>query len=401
VKYDFAIVGGGIVGLSTAVALTGRSPRSSLLVLEKEDDWARHQTGHNSGVIHSGIYYQPGSLKAKLCREGNRSMIEFCRRHGIEHDVCGKIIVATEAWELPLLEDLNRRALANGLDVRKLAPAEMRDIEPHVRGLAALLVPSTGIVDFKAVAAAFVRIARERGADLRLGLEVTKIIPAADGIIIEAGSQTFTAGRMINCAGLYSDRIARLTGAKPQARIVPFRGEYWRLTPEKSHLVKNLIYPVPNPGFPFLGVHFTRAIGGEVHAGPNAVLAFKREGYKKSDFNLRDTLEILGYPGFWRLAGKNLIYGLGELARSLSKQVFLRSLQRLIPEIRSEDILPTAAGVRAQALLRDGTPLQDFMIVNDGNIIHVLNAPSPAATAAIEIGDHVATAIMEQSPPSV
>ncbi len=388
--YDFAIVGGGIVGLSTAMALGKRYSNANILVLEKESRWAAHQTGHNSGVIHSGIYYKPGSLKAKFCRQGNQSMVAFCQENGIDFEVCGKIIVATEPEELPLLENLYRRGLENGIEIAKLNPGEVREIEPHVNCLAAIKVYSTGIVDYKQVCQKYVELVGSRRGDLRLNTKVEKIIETNEGQVLETNNGTFATRFTIDCAGLHSDRVAKLGGVKPPAKIVPFRGEYYELKPEKRYLVKHLIYPVPNPEFPFLGVHFTRAIDGSVHAGPNAVLSFKREGYKKSDFDLGDFLEVMTYPGLWKLAAKHAKAGIQETIRSWSKAAFVRSLQRLIPEVQADDLVPTHAGVRAQALMNDGQLVNDFLIVNDRNAIYVFNAPSPAATASLEIGGAIA-----------
>ncbi len=383
---DFAIIGGGIVGLATALALSERYPQARLVVLEKEAGWAGHQTGRNSGVIHSGIYYKPGSLKAKMGRAGNRSMVEFCREHALEHEVCGKVIVATEPEELPLLENLYQRGLANGLEVNKLGPEALREIEPHVAGLAALQVPSTGIVNYRRVAETMAGLIAGRGGDLRLNTRVERLITTPQGVVLETNQGAVEARQFINCAGLHSDRVAQLGQVKTGLKIVPFRGEYYELKPEKRYLVKNLIYPVPNPNFPFLGVHFTRMIGGDIHAGPNAVLSLKREGYHKTDFNLRDFSEVMAYPAFWKLAAKNWREGSKEMIRSFSRASFVRSLQRLIPEVTAEDIVPSPAGVRAQALMADGRLMDDFVMIPGPNALHVCNAPSPAATASLEIG---------------
>ncbi|UBF28353.1 L-2-hydroxyglutarate oxidase [Kovacikia minuta CCNUW1] len=395
--YDFAIVGGGIVGLSTAMAVGERYPDAKILVLEKENQWAFHQTGNNSGVIHSGIYYKPGSFKAKFCRDGCQSMVEFCQQHNIPHEVCGKVIVATEERELPLLENLYQRGVQNGIQVARLTAEEVREIEPHVRCLAGVQVFSTGIVDYKLVCQKYAELARSQGADLRLNTRVDRIVETPTGQILETNNGSFETRFVINCAGLQSDRIAKLGGADPQAKIVPFRGEYYELTPEKRYLVKGLIYPVPNPAFPFLGVHFTRMIDGSVHAGPNAVLSLKREGYQKTDFDLRDFAEVMTYPGFWKLAAKHADEGIQEMIRSFSKAAFVRSLQRLIPEVQLADVVPTHAGVRAQALRNDGKLVDDFLIIKGQNSIHVCNAPSPAATSSIEIGQAVVEQIPEPS----
>ena len=385
-QFDYTVIGGGIVGLSVAWAILEKNPRIRLAVLEKEDGWARHQTGRNSGVIHSGIYYKPGSLKATLGREGNRRLLEFCDTHGIRHETCGKIIVATKAAELPRLQNLFERGLANGLLVRRLSASAVKEIEPHVTCLEGIHVPSTGIVHYGTVCQKLAELIGIRGGELRLRTKVHGVRTAGSEAIIETSTGTLTTRWIINCAGLHSDRVARFAGAQPGARIVPFRGEYFELKPERRHLVKNLIYPVPDPQFPFLGVHFTRMIDGSIHAGPNAVLSLKREGYHRTSFNLRDALETMAYPGFWRLAAKHMKMGLGEMYRSFSKAAFVRSLQELIPEIRSEDLVPGEAGVRAQALRPDGGLVDDFLIIKSANAIHVCNAPSPAATASLEIG---------------
>lgn len=384
--YDFAIVGGGIVGLAVGMTLTQKYPSARILVLEKENHWAGHQTGHNSGVIHSGIYYKPGSFKAKFCREGSRSMVEFCQKHDIDYEVCGKVIVATDEKELPLLDNLYQRGLENGLSVTKISAEEVKEIEPHVVCLAGIRVPTTGIVDYKQVCQKYADLMTAQGGELRLNTKVVNFATANHSHVIETTNGTFETRYLINCAGLHSDRIAKLGQVRPPAKIVPFRGEYYELTPEKRYLVKTLIYPVPNPDFPFLGVHFTRMIDGSVHAGPNAVLSFKREGYQKTDFDLRDFSEAISYPGFWKLAAKHADEGIKEIIRSISKAAFVRSLQRLIPEVRSEDLVPTAAGVRAQALKNDGKLVDDFLMVKGQNSLHVCNAPSPAATSSLEIG---------------
>jgi L-2-hydroxyglutarate oxidase len=387
---DFVVIGGGIVGLSTARALLERHPGARLLVLEKEGGWARHQTGHNSGVIHSGIYYKPGSYKARFCREGARALVEFCRERGIEYEICGKVIVATEPDELPLLDALHERGLKNGLEVEKVGPGELKEIEPHASGLAAIRVPSTGIVDFAKVAEAFAALVGEKGGELRTGTVVEGISDTGRLVVVRTNKGAFHARTLVNCAGLHSDRVARLCGVEAGAKIVPFRGEYYELRPEKRYLVKNLIYPVPNPNFPFLGVHFTRSIDGIVEAGPNAVLGLAREGYKKTDFDLRDFVEEITYPALWRLAKKNWRTGIGEIHRSISKKAFVRGLKKLVPEVEDGDVVPIAAGVRAQALKEDGAMVDDFLISEGKNSVHVLNAPSPAATASIPIGEEIA-----------
>jgi L-2-hydroxyglutarate oxidase len=386
-RHDVVIVGGGIVGLAVALKITRRFPRLRLLLVEKEDGVGRHQSSHNSGVIHSGVYYKPGSLKAKLCVAGAAAMVEFCREHGIPHEVCGKVIVATFEDELPGLEELRRRGEANGLTgLRLIGADELRDIEPHASGLRALVVPSTGITDYAAVCAKYAELISAQGGSISTSTAVTGLKRSADKIVVETSRGAFSTSFLINCAGLFSDRVARMAGDDPQVMIVPFRGEYYDLTPERSSLVRNLIYPVPDPRFPFLGVHFTRRISGSVDAGPNAVFAFRREGYRRTDFNLRDLGSSLAYPGFRRMAAKNWRSGLAEFHRSFSKPAFVRALQRLVPEVREEDLVPGGSGVRAQAVMRDGTLVDDFKFVPSEKMLHVLNVPSPAATASLVIG---------------
>ena len=392
--FDFAVVGGGIVGLSTAMALTERLPNARIVVVEKEARLAAHQTGRNSGVIHSGIYYKPGSLKAHFCRDGNASMVAFCQQYGIPYDVCGKVIVATDESEIPALERLYTRAIENNLEVKKLTPEELQEREPHVKSVASLLLPSTGITSYTKVSLMYAKLIQDRGATVRLGSCVSAIRVMPDSQVLETSNGPIETKFLINCGGLHSDRIARMCGDDPGVRIVPFRGEYFELTPEKRYLVKHLIYPVPNPAFPFLGVHFTRMIDGSIHAGPNAVLSFKREGYTKTDFSVKDLSETLGYSGFWHLAAKHASYGWSEMVRSWSRPAFLRSLQRLIPEVQQPDIEPSAAGVRAQALKADGSLVDDFLFVDGPRRLHVLNAPSPAATSSIPIGRFIAERIL-------
>ncbi|MDZ7961419.1 MAG: L-2-hydroxyglutarate oxidase [Aulosira sp. DedQUE10] len=395
--YDFAIIGGGIVGLSTGMALGKRYPNARILLLEKESNWAFHQTGNNSGVIHSGIYYKPGSYKAKFCRDGANSMVEFCQEYGIDHEICGKVIVATSAAELPRLENLYKRGLDNGIKVKRISSEEVREIEPHVSCVAGIKVFSTGIVNYKQVSEKYAELIQKQGGDLRLNTKVEKIRPSGKNQVLETNNGSFETRFVINCAGLHSDRIAKLGKVEPQAKIVPFRGEYYELTPEKRYLVKTLIYPVPNPDFPFLGVHFTRMIDGSVHAGPNAVLSLKREGYKKTDFDLRDFAEVMTYPGFWKLAAKHADEGIQEIIRSFSKAAFVKSLQKLIPEVQAQDLVPTHAGVRAQALMNDGKLVDDFLIIPGQNSVHVCNAPSPAATSSLEIGKAIVAQLPEPS----
>ena len=386
-RYNVIIIGGGAVGLGVALEITRRFPRQKLLLVEKEDKVACHQSGHNSGVIHSGVYYKPGSLKARLCVAGAAAMVDFCREHGISHNVCGKVIVATNEDERPRLEELRIRGEANGLTgLRLIGSEELRELEPHASGLQALLVPSTGVTDYALVCEKYAQLIVASGGTVRTSVAVTGIQRSAQEIVVETNMGAFATSAVINCAGLYSDRIARMAGDDPGIMIMPFRGEYYDLTPERSSLVRALIYPVPDPRFPFLGVHFTRRITGRVDAGPNAVLALAREGYRHSDINARDLASSLAFPGFWRMAGKHWRNALGEWHRSLSKRAFVRALERLLPEIRESDLVPGGSGVRAQALKPDGALVDDFQFVPSGKILHVLNVPSPAATASLVIG---------------
>ena len=386
---DILIIGGGIVGIATANAVLQRFPGKRVVVLEKEAQLAAHQTGRNSGVIHSGIYYKPGSFKARFCKAGNASMQAFCSQHGLEYEMCGKVIVATEEAELVQLEKLFQRGLENGLKVRKLSLEEMREVEPHMAGIAALQVPSTGIVDYKQVVATLAKLVQSQGGEIRCGVQVQRVEERR----VETTTGTIEAKLVINCAGLHSDRVARAAGADVEAKIVPFRGEYYMLKPEKAGLVKSLIYPVPNPLFPFLGVHCTKMIDGSVHLGPNAVLAFAREGYTKTSINLRDLAETLAFPGFWKLAARHWRDGFQEVVRSFSRREFVHSLQRLVPAITEDDVIACDAGVRAQALHANGALEDDFLIIEKPGAIHVCNAPSPAATASLEIGRHIAALI--------
>lgn len=386
-----AIIGGGIVGMATAMALVSRWRLSSLIVLEAEDRLAAHQTGHNSGVIHSGLYYKPGSMKARTCVEGREAMFRFCREHGIPHERCGKLVVATHVSELPALEELERRGTANGLrGLRRLGPEEIREREPHASGVAGLLVPETGIVDYTQVTHAFAELAGKAGATIQTGARVYRIHANADELLLETTRGDVRCRYLINCGGLQSDRIARLSGVNPRLQIIPFRGEYYELVPERHSLVKNLIYPVPDPRFPFLGVHFTRMIHGGVEAGPNAVLALQREGYRQWAFAVADTQEMASYAGFWRMARRYWKTGFGECYRSLNKRAFVKALRRLIPELDLDDVRRAGAGVRAQAVEPSGYLADDFRIVETERMIHVLNAPSPAATASISIGQTIA-----------
>jgi L-2-hydroxyglutarate oxidase len=386
-RCDVLIVGGGIVGLAVALEITKRLPRLRLLLLEKEHRVGQHQSSHNSGVIHAGVYYKPGSLKARLCVEGAQAMVEFCREHGLPHQVCGKVIVATREEEFPRLEELRCRGEANGLiGLRLIGADELHEIEPHASGLRALVVPSTGITDYAAVCGKYADLVRAQGGTILTSTAVTGVRDLTSEVVVETRGPAFSTTYLINCAGLFSDRIARLAGGKPDVLIVPFRGEYFHLIPQRSSLVRALIYPVPDPQFPFLGVHFTRRVDGTVDAGPNAVLAFRREGYQRTDFRLQDLASSLAFPGFWRMAAKHWRSGLQEFHRSFSKSEFVRALQRLLPEVREQDLVPGGAGVRAQALRRDGTLVDDFQFVASGKMLHVLNVPSPAATASLVIG---------------
>lgn len=395
-RCDLLIVGGGLVGLATAWRFLERHPGRRLVLLEKEDGLVRHQSGHNSGVLHTGIYYRPGSLKAELCREGRERMLAFCRDAGIPRELSGKVIVATEEAELPALERLRERAAANGVPCERVGAAGLRDLEPHARGVAALHVPGAGVLDYRRVGAELAERVRAAGGAIHVGTRVTGLAPRPEGIAVESTAGTFEAARMVGCAGLHSDRLAALGGRRPAARIVPFRGEYYELSEGARHLCRSLIYPLPDPRFPFLGVHFTRGIDGAVECGPNAVLATAREGYRRRDVDLRDLAESVLWTGFARLAAKHWRMGLGELWRSLSRAAFARALQRLVPEVRAEDLRPAGAGVRAQAVAPDGSPVDDFLIEEDGDALHVLNAPSPAATASLAIGERLARQAAER-----
>ncbi|MGC5329112.1 L-2-hydroxyglutarate oxidase [Micromonospora sp. DT62] len=394
----FVVVGGGIVGLAVAHRLITDRPGDQVTVLEKEAGWAAHQTGHNSGVIHAGVYYKPGSLKATMCRAGSASMVEFCERHGLTYDICGKLIVATDAAELPRLHDLHQRALANGLPARLIDAAEATEHEPHVATVGALHVASTGIVDFGAVCRKLAELLAAGGAELRTETEVTGVANRPDGVVVHTTRGEVVADVLINCAGLHADRISRLAGVPTPVRIVPFRGEYYELVPQRQGLVRGLIYPVPDPQFPFLGVHLTKMIDGTVHAGPNAVLATAREGYSWGRFSPRDVWDELTYRGLWALARRHYRYGLTEVTRSLSKKRFAASLARLVPELTPADIVRAGAGVRAQAILPDGGLVDDFLIVEAERQVHVLNAPSPAATSSLEIARHIVSRLPVDAP---
>jgi (S)-2-hydroxyglutarate dehydrogenase len=384
------IIGGGIVGLATAYRLLERYPKARVTVLEKENVVGRHQSGHNSGVLHCGLYYKPGSVKARMAVEGIRLMTAFCVENEISHEICGKLVVAADESELPRLKNLHERGAANGLEgLRWLGREEMHEIEPHVGGVAALRVPQEGIADFPAVCAALVRKIEERGGRVVLGARVLRLERRAAGWIVPTTTGDFEAGFIINCAGLQCDRVAEMAGERRDMRILPFRGEYYEIKPERRYLVRNLIYPVPDPSFPFLGVHFTRMIHGGIEAGPNAVLAFAREGYRKRDFSARDLFDSLSYGGLWRFLLRYPSMAWFELRRSFSREQFCRSLQRLVPEIQPNDLGMGGSGVRAQAILPSGELEQDFLLIARKDALHVLNAPSPGATASLAIGSEI------------
>jgi L-2-hydroxyglutarate oxidase len=389
-RFDITIVGAGIVGLAAAMALLKRRPDLRLVVLEKETDVAAHQTGNNSGVIHAGLYYKPGSLKAQTVVEGARRMVQFCQEHNLPYELCGKVVVATKEDELPRLEELYRRGTANGVSgLARINAQQIKEYEPHATGIAGLWSPNTGIVDYRAVTQKYAEIVKGNGGEVRLNTTVTGIEKWAEGLIVRTTTNEVHTRALINCGGLQSDLIAKMMGSTHGLRIVPFRGEYYELTPASQGLVRGLIYPVPDPRFPFLGVHYTKKIAGSVEAGPNAVLAFAREGYRKSDFSPGHVLGLLAFPGFWIMAAKYWRMGLGEMYRSWNKRAFVAALQTLLPELGSDDLRPGGAGVRAQAMDRKGRLLDDFSIIEAPDAIHVLNAPSPAATASIVIGEAI------------
>lgn len=393
-KYDVIIVGAGLVGLATGYHTIKKNPSSKVLILEKENNVAKHQSGNNSGVIHSGIYYKPRSLKAKNCIEGYNSIINFAKEYGINYDLCGKIIVATSNQELTSLENIYRRGVENGLkDLKFLSREEFKEYEPHCEGIKAIRVPQTGIIDYPGIAKKLKELFEELGGEVKFNQKVKNIVENNDATTVITDKNEFQSQILISCAGLYSDKLTKMTDDKNNVVIIPFRGEYFKLKEEKKHLVKHLIYPVPDPNFPFLGVHFTRMIDGAVEAGPNAVLAFKKEGYKFTDFNVGETMQTLTWPGFRKIVAKYGKTGLGEIHRSLSKSAFTTALQKLIPEIQKDDLVHGGAGVRAQACDREGNLLDDFDIVDKGNIIHVRNAPSPAATSCLSIGEKISDLI--------
>ena len=390
-QFDVIVIGGGIVGLATAYQLSMKYPDKRIAVLEKEAEVAQHQSSHNSGVIHSGIYYKPGSLKATNCKRGYDLLLDFCQKHEIDYEICGKVIVATDESELPILDTIFQKGVKNGLEgIRKISAEETKEFEPHVKAVQSILVPQAGIVDYLEVAKKYAQLIQEKGHAVLCNQEVVKTTNTSNGIILETNSQSFSCKQLINCAGLYSDKLALQNTTDVPIKILPFRGEYYEVKPEKQYLVKNLIYPVPNINFPFLGVHFTRMIKGGIEAGPNAVLAFKREGYTNRQFKGSEFWETISYSGFRKIASKYWKDGLMEMRRSYSKRLFVNALQKLIPEITMDDVVPGRAGVRAVACSPSGEMADDYIFADDGNVVNVLNAPSPAATSSLAIGETVA-----------
>jgi (S)-2-hydroxyglutarate dehydrogenase len=391
VQYDVLVIGGGAVGLATALQFINQNPGKKVIVIEKENEVAKHQTGNNSGVIHSGLYYKPGSLKAKNCIRGYELLVDFCRTNEVHFELCGKIVVATAQNELAQLNVLFNRGQENGLqNLRMLNADQLKEYEPHVAGLAGIFVPQTGIVDYKKVAQKYAEVIQKNGGEIIFSEKVIDIQLSNDKAVVVTNKRSYNTKLVVNCGGLYSDKLARLTSKNINVKIIPFRGEYYKLTREKEYLIRNLIYPVPDPSFPFLGVHFTRMAKGGVEAGPNAVFAFQREGYKKSDINFTELAESLSWPGFHKVAFKYWKTGLGEMYRSFSKSAFTKELQKLIPEIQEKDLVDGGSGVRAQACDRTGGLVDDFMIVEEKQVINVCNAPSPAATSSLSIGETVA-----------
>lgn len=396
--YDYCVVGGGIVGLATAMKLLEMQPGARLVVLEKEAGLSRHQTGHNSGVIHAGIYYAPGSLKADLCRRGSKATKEFCWNHRIPFETCGKLLVATNELELQRMNNLVERAKLNQIEVERLDAADLRQREPNIIGVGALFVPETGIVDFKRVCEGMAGVVRKAGATIELGVTVTAISESDSAVKISAGGREWQATKLIVCAGLQSDRLARMAGLKTDHQIVPFRGEYYRLPSSKNDIVRHLIYPIPDPDLPFLGVHLTRMMDGSVTVGPNAVLGFAREGYPKFSFNLHDVAEYSTFPGFWKTMLRNIQHGLKEMKNSIFKAGYLEACRKYCPSLEIGDLLPYEAGIRAQAVMKDGTLVHDFLFLETARMLHVCNAPSPAATSAIPIGEMIAGKIAGREP---
>ncbi|MEW6196622.1 MAG: L-2-hydroxyglutarate oxidase [Bacteroidota bacterium] len=393
--FDIIVVGAGIVGLATSLKVLEKNPSLKLLLLEKENSVSKHQTGNNSGVIHSGIYYRPGSLKALNCVRGYKMLIDFCNKNDVKYDICGKVIVAADEREIPYMDKLFDRGIQNGLvGLKKLSKEEIKEIEPHVESVAGILVPQTGIIDYKEVSEKYLELIRSYNSEIKFNQGVTDIKIKTDYCEVITGSSSFTSKMVVTCAGLHSDRIAKTTHPHLDIRIIPFRGEYYKLKDKKKYLVKSLIYPVPDPEFPFLGVHFTRMIDGKVEAGPNAVLAFKREGYTKTSFSFSDFYQTITWKGFHKVIKKNWKTGLGEYYRSINKSAFVKALQRMIPEISKDDLGKGGAGVRAQACSKEGGLLDDFFIVEDSRVVHVCNAPSPAATSSLSIGDYISEKIL-------
>lgn len=395
-KADVVIVGGGILGLAVGHTLCEQYPGRSLIILEKESQLGAHQTGHNSGVLHTGVYYKPNSFKAANCTRGKKLMEQFCQKHAVPHEICGKVIVATKDSQRKILQMIHERGTANGVTCSPISGDELREIEPHVRGVAALRVPHAGIVDYSAVASTLGLLIEQHGGILKRGTKLIGAKKVSSGTVLETTAGTIEAALVINCAGLHSDRVARLLGAAPKVKIIPFRGEYYKLQGRARQLCRHLIYPVPNPEFPFLGVHYTRMISGEVECGPNAVLAFAREGYTKTKVNLVDLAETFSYPGFYKFISKHLGMGLAEMWRSFYKGAFVKALQELIPQVSGSDLVSAAAGVRAQAITDDGKFVDDFVIEQTAGVINVLNAPSPAATSSLSLAEHIIGLVGEQ-----
>ena len=391
--YDYCVIGGGIVGLATAMKLLELQPGASLLLLEKEESLAKHQTGHNSGVIHSGIYYAPGSLKAEFCRRGSKATKAFCEEHGIPYETCGKLLVATNRLELERMGGLIERARLNQIEVERLDAAELRRREPNVEGIGGVLVPETGIVDYRRICESMASVVRDAGGAIEMSVRVAAIRETRDSVRVEAGEQEWQTRKLMVCGGLQSDRLARTAGMATDHQIVPFRGEYYRLPPSKSHIVQHLIYPIPDPELPFLGVHLTRTMDGGVTVGPNAVLGFAREGYPKFSFRLADVAEYAAFPGFWKTMSRNLGHGIKEMKNSVIKASYLQECRKYCPSIELDDLTPCEAGIRAQAVMRDGTLVHDFLFLESARMLHVCNAPSPAATSAIPIGEMIAKKI--------
>ena len=394
-RFDFGIIGGGIVGLATGVELLKRRPGASLILLEKEDGLGKHQTGHNSGVIHAGIYYAPGSLKAELCRRGAQATKGFCDQHGIPYAVCGKILVATNDLEAARMNGLIERAQKNGIEIENLSAEELQRREPNIAGVRGLLVRSTAIVDYGRVANAMGDLIRAAGGKIAFGVNVDCIRESAEHVLIAAGEQYWTVGHLVVCGGLQSDRLARISGLRIDYQIIPFRGEYYRLVAEKSHIARHLIYPVPDPALPFLGIHLTRTINGGTTVGPNAVLGFAREGYPKFSVALKDMREYVAFPGFWRMIANHWRSGLNEIRNSLCKRAYLKECQKYCPSLELKDLVAEEAGIRAQAVMKDGTLVHDFLFSQTSRMLHVCNAPSPAATSAIPIGEMIADKCMK------